>query len=179
MLVEQPVEFSGVFCLASRGRWRHHVHLSASVVETGIQQNLLSKPCHLCCFLFCFVLFLFCSVRVEFGEPLAFSPSFLAHAIRFEGVWLSTSPFSRCVLGEREVSQLLSSLFKVGFLTYHDLLWPVFTVFAQIRCVWNVIKQYALKTVCPGNPPQCHCWFLDLFFFSFRVNAMYIIHDAQ
>lgn len=40
-----------------------------------------------------------------------------------------------------------------NFLTYHDLLWPVFTVFAQTRCVWNVMKQYALKMVCPGNPP--------------------------
>lgn len=157
---------SVVFCLASRGRWKHHVHLSASVVETGIQQNLLRKPCHCSVFFF-----LFCSVRVEFGDPLAFSPSFLAHAIRFEGVWLNTSPFSRCVLGEREVSELLSSLFKVGFLTYHDLLWPVFTVFAQIRCVWNVIKQYALKTVCPGNPPQCHCWFLDFFFISCQCNV--------
>lgn len=45
-----------------------------------------------------------------------------------------------------------------NFLTYHDLLWPVFTVFAQIQCVWNVIKQYALKMVCPGNPPGPAVW---------------------
>lgn len=65
------------------------------------------------------------------------------------------------------LSELLSLRFKVSFLTYHDLLRPVFTVFAQIRCVWNVIKQYTLKMVCPGYPPQCHSLFLDFFFFHF------------
>lgn len=100
-----------------------------------------------------------------------------------ETLWLPLHLFWRMQSGLKEcgytppdgevLSELLSLLFKVSFLTYHDLLWPVFTVFAQIRCVWNVIKQYALKTVCPGNPPQCHSLFLDFFFILCQCNVYY------
>lgn len=52
---------SVVLCLASRGRWKHHVHLSASVVETGIQQKPAEQTLSLLCFVLVFFSVLFCS----------------------------------------------------------------------------------------------------------------------
>ncbi len=96
-----------------------------------------------------------------------FANHLLAHAIRFEGVGyvfnmiplLVHSGWMWCVQLvdfcrlDDHITAVDITFLSQNFLTYHDLLWPVFTVFAQIWCVWNVIKQYALKMVCPGYPP--------------------------
>lgn len=199
--------------LVSRGRCRHHVRLPvASVVETGIQEDLLSNHCQ---FSSCFsqtwaflsgirwiwVVILGRKLSPArllksaccWGRPTPFCSLLFSVFFCSGGVWRPFGFFSICFGACNQVwrsvvthqpdgevlSELLSLRFKVSFLAYRDLLRPVFTVFAQIRCVWNVMKQYALKMVCPGYPPQCHSLFLDFFFFSFCVDAMYMIQDAQ
>lgn len=138
------------------------------------------NPAHLlksaCCWgrptQFCSLFFLCFSVRVVFGDPLASSPSVLAHAIRFEGVWLHTSPTGRCC--QNCCHYVLKSVFEPT-MTSSDRCSLYLHRFGAFEMSWsNTPWKW-----CPGYPPQCHSLVLDFFFFSFCVNAMYMIQDAQ